>query len=270
MSASTPDSRRTSRPATPNGAPAHLGSMHQPVTGTGHTRVGHRQICSRSATPTHATFGLHPTRRSRQRRGASRHGGGRGADDRGVGRARPIGGARTGRAPAGLTMCLGATQRGEPRHPLYVAEDTPLVPWLPAHSAPAPEDEKLRGHAAAGHPGGARTALSRPQDPEDAAPRLTHPSSPGHRVRDRVTADPLVAVAPEYDARRLRTHRRADRRQRPTRVRLDELGRLRRYPAVPAWQAPGRRRNAIGHHHRARRTVQRRDHRESRRRTAAW
>lgn len=28
-------------------------------------------------------------------------------------------------------MCLGITQRGEPRHPLYVAGDTPLVPWVP-------------------------------------------------------------------------------------------------------------------------------------------
>jgi hypothetical protein len=29
-------------------------------------------------------------------------------------------------------MCLGTTSRGEPRHPLYVAADAPLVPWAPA------------------------------------------------------------------------------------------------------------------------------------------
>ena len=28
-------------------------------------------------------------------------------------------------------MCLGITQRGEPRHPLYVPGDTKLVPWVP-------------------------------------------------------------------------------------------------------------------------------------------
>jgi hypothetical protein len=32
-------------------------------------------------------------------------------------------------------MCLGVTQRGEPRHPLYVAADTQLVPWVPVRSA---------------------------------------------------------------------------------------------------------------------------------------
>ena len=28
-------------------------------------------------------------------------------------------------------MCLGTTQRGEPRHPLYISADTQLVPWVP-------------------------------------------------------------------------------------------------------------------------------------------
>ena len=41
-------------------------------------------------------------------------------------------------------LCLGVTQRGEPRHPLYVAEDTTLVPWAPTRSEPHPEDEKLK------------------------------------------------------------------------------------------------------------------------------
>lgn len=31
-------------------------------------------------------------------------------------------------------MCLSMTQRGEPRHPLYVSGDTQLVPWIPAAS----------------------------------------------------------------------------------------------------------------------------------------
>jgi hypothetical protein len=36
-------------------------------------------------------------------------------------------------------MCLGTTQGGEPRHPLYVAADTPLAPWAPPRPAPAAE-----------------------------------------------------------------------------------------------------------------------------------
>ncbi|MEO3939311.1 DUF1643 domain-containing protein [Dermatophilaceae bacterium Soc4.6] len=31
----------------------------------------------------------------------------------------------------GSPMCLGTTRDGEPRHPLYVAADTPLVLWVP-------------------------------------------------------------------------------------------------------------------------------------------
>lgn len=37
-------------------------------------------------------------------------------------------------------MCLGTTRRGEPRHPLYVAADTQLVPWVPPHPAPGAEE----------------------------------------------------------------------------------------------------------------------------------
>jgi hypothetical protein len=32
--------------------------------------------------------------------------------------------------------CLGTTQDGHPRHPLYVAADQPLVRWAPSPSAP--------------------------------------------------------------------------------------------------------------------------------------
>jgi hypothetical protein len=28
-------------------------------------------------------------------------------------------------------MCLGVTKAGEPRHPLYLRSDTPLIPWKP-------------------------------------------------------------------------------------------------------------------------------------------
>ncbi len=32
-------------------------------------------------------------------------------------------------------MCLGTTQGGEPRHPLYVGGEAPLVPWVPSVAA---------------------------------------------------------------------------------------------------------------------------------------
>lgn len=47
-------------------------------------------------------------------------------------------GARDGRGQrvadelrqAGVTLhCLGTTKDGHPKHPLYVAGDTPIVPW---------------------------------------------------------------------------------------------------------------------------------------------
>ena len=41
-------------------------------------------------------------------------------------------------------MCLGTTKSGEPRHPLYVARDTPLAPWVPVTSGPDPDNERLR------------------------------------------------------------------------------------------------------------------------------
>ena len=42
-------------------------------------------------------------------------------------------GGRSGRVGPLLDspMCLGITQRGEPRHPLYISADAQLVPWAP-------------------------------------------------------------------------------------------------------------------------------------------
>ena len=34
-------------------------------------------------------------------------------------------------------MCLGTTQRGETRHPLYISADTQLVPWVPVRPVPS-------------------------------------------------------------------------------------------------------------------------------------
>lgn len=108
-------------------------------------------------------------------------------------------GGRSGRVGPLLDspLCLGVTQRGEPRHPLYVAGDSPLVPWVPARPAPDPENERLRtilleatpaarerlraalavvrSHTAEGHPAGAWSPMT------------------------GTTADPLVLSHPTYD-----------------------------------------------------------------------
>lgn len=42
-------------------------------------------------------------------------------------------------------MCLGITQRGEPRHPLYVPADTQLVPWVAVRPVKSnPKNEELK------------------------------------------------------------------------------------------------------------------------------
>jgi len=97
-------------------------------------------------------------------------------------------------------MCLGTTQRGEPRHPLYVSADTQLVPWVPVRPAPDPENEKLRTLLLQATPA-ARTrlraalevvkSLSAEGRPVDAWSPITGEGS---------TADPLVLSYPEYDA----------------------------------------------------------------------
>jgi hypothetical protein len=43
----------------------------------------------------------------------------------------------------GSPMCLGITQRGEPRHPLYISSDTELVTWVPVHPVVRPEKRQL-------------------------------------------------------------------------------------------------------------------------------
>ena len=43
----------------------------------------------------------------------------------------------------GSPMCLGITQRGELRHPLYISADTELVPWVPVHPIVRPKERQL-------------------------------------------------------------------------------------------------------------------------------
>lgn len=97
-------------------------------------------------------------------------------------------------------MCLGVTKRGEPRHPLYVAADTRLVPWLPARSAADPANERLRTVLLQAPPG----ARKRLRAALEAIKRPTAKGSPVAWTPGTgagSTADPLVLSYPTYDAR---------------------------------------------------------------------
>ena len=97
-------------------------------------------------------------------------------------------------------MCLGVTQRGEPRHPLYVAGDTQLVPWVPVRPAPDPESEKLRNVLLQATPA-ARTRLRAALEVVRSLTAEGPPDVAWSPVTgERSTTDPLVLSFPEYDA----------------------------------------------------------------------
>jgi hypothetical protein len=97
-------------------------------------------------------------------------------------------------------MCLGITQGGEPRHPLYVAADTQLVPWVPARPAPDLEDERLRTVLLQATP----AARERLRAALEVVKSLTTNGSPvvawTPMTGTGSTADPLVLSFPKYDA----------------------------------------------------------------------
>lgn len=97
-------------------------------------------------------------------------------------------------------MCLGVTQRGEPRHPLYVAGDSQLVPWVPVRPAPDPENERLRTVLLQATPAAGR----RLRAALDVVRSLTAKGSPCVAwtpiTGTGSTADPLVLSFPDYDA----------------------------------------------------------------------
>lgn len=97
-------------------------------------------------------------------------------------------------------MCLGVTQRGEPRHPLYVAGDTQLVPWVPVRPAPDPENARLRTVLLQATP----AARRRLRAALEVVRSHTAKGSPGVAWTPMTgrgsTADPLVLSFPDYDA----------------------------------------------------------------------
>ena len=97
-------------------------------------------------------------------------------------------------------MCLGTTQRGEPRHPLYVPADTQLVPWVPVRPASDPENEKLTTVLLQATPAACkrlRAAIEGVKS-HSAEGRPVVAWSP--MTGEGSIAEPLVLSYPEYDA----------------------------------------------------------------------
>ncbi len=97
-------------------------------------------------------------------------------------------------------MCLGLTRHGEPRHPLSVASDTPLVPWVPVPRAPDVQDANLRAGLLRATP----AARERLRAALEAARRQASQGRPvvawSPSTGEGSTTDPLVLAYPQYDA----------------------------------------------------------------------
>jgi len=97
-------------------------------------------------------------------------------------------------------MCLGMTQRGEPRHPLYVAGDTPLVPWVRLRPAPDPENEKLRTVLLQATPAARKRLRAALGVVKSLTAEGRHGVAWSPVTGEGSTADPIVLSFPEYDA----------------------------------------------------------------------
>jgi hypothetical protein len=96
-------------------------------------------------------------------------------------------------------MCLGITQRGEPRHPLYIPAGTRLVPWVPVRPVSDPVNEELKAVLLRATPGATKRLRA-------AIEVVKGLGAEGRRgvvwspvTGDGSTADPLVLAHPIYD-----------------------------------------------------------------------
>ena len=96
-------------------------------------------------------------------------------------------------------MCLGVTQRGEPRHPLYVPGDTKLAPWVPTRPVESgPKNKDLTASLLRATP----AAHTRLRAAIEVLKRsVTENSVVGWSAMtgDGSTSDPHVLPFPEYD-----------------------------------------------------------------------
>jgi len=110
-------------------------------------------------------------------------------------------GGRSGRVGPLLDspMCLGTTQRGEPRHPLYVTGDTQLVPWVPLRPVSDPKNAKLKAALLRATPA-ARTRLRAAIEVVKGLITEGRPLVRWSAVTgDGSSGDPLVPSYPAYD-----------------------------------------------------------------------
>lgn len=97
-------------------------------------------------------------------------------------------------------VCLGTTKRGEPRHPLYVAAEADLVPWVPTQPSLEPDDELLTAvllQASAAERTRLRAALRvlKIQDPQSSAVVAWSPMT-----GTGSSTDPIQLSYPQYNA----------------------------------------------------------------------
>lgn len=97
-------------------------------------------------------------------------------------------------------MCLGTTKRGEPRHPLYVAADTELVPWIPSQSGRDAEDERLREVLLQAVPAARKRLRAALQVLESNSPASTPFVEWSPVTGTESTLDPLVLSFPKCNA----------------------------------------------------------------------
>ena len=94
---------------------------------------------------------------------------------------------------AGVTpVCLGVTAGGQPRHPLYVRGDTPLVPWRPA-APPSPENAPIGSTPPSGR---GSDAASEPIRPAPAAAKDAAPDPGGILGTPGIPAGACHPLAP--------------------------------------------------------------------------
>lgn len=132
-------------------------------------------------------------------------------------------------------MCLGITQRGEPRHPLSVPGDTKLVPWVPIRPVESdPTNSDLTASLLRAAPA-AHTRLRAAIEVMKCSVKENSIAGWSPRTGNGSTSDPHVLPHPEYDEAvpQLIAARRS---QCTTCVRLDAMGPI---PAVCQWRRVG-------------------------------
>jgi len=97
-------------------------------------------------------------------------------------------------------LCLGTTQRGEPRHPLYVPADAPLVAWAPLdpRATNEPTDTDLKAALLQSTPSARAELRSAAEDMRSLFQERRPLVEWSPRTGSGTTEDPFVLAYPEY------------------------------------------------------------------------